>query len=276
MTTPVTRVPRCRRTFNKVARVAASIPVILGFVAVLAGILTTLFAIEAFITRLYTGPFHQHVVSEAYSNHFLGFTTLSFASQGPFQHDTLHGLCPQLPRSVPKIRHPADKPRKPQTPIGLRLFSDDQTIRPLSNRSLPRPDALRVRLRPVRTTDHDLRPLATQRSTTRVERDGRSREGSRVCGDLGTYIGGITTTINTTRLQNQMYAYTVTNQIVGTFLEVGLPYIMRFLGRIQGGAAGGNGKAKGKRVDFQDESSAMAGSSAASGEERKEERELVG
>ena len=88
-------------------------------------------------------------------------------------------------------------------------------------------------------------------------------------------VGSIATSINTTRLQNQMYAYTVTNQIVGTFLEVGLPYIMQFLGRAQGGAATGNGKAKGKRVDFQDESSGGAELSATSGGERKGERELL-
>ena len=56
----------------------------------------------------------------------------------------------------------------------------------------------------------------------------------------------------------------------GTFLEVGLPYIMRFLGRVQGGAASGNGKAKGKRVDFNDEDSSVTGSSASGGEGRKE------
>ena len=89
-------------------------------------------------------------------------------------------------------------------------------------------------------------------------------------------IGNITTSIDTTRLQNQMYAYTVTNQIIGTFLEIGLPYVMRFIGRVQGGAASGNGNAKGKRVDFQDESSGGAEStSTAYGDERKEERELL-
>ena len=88
-------------------------------------------------------------------------------------------------------------------------------------------------------------------------------------------IGSVTTGIDTTRLQNQMYAYTVTNQIVGTFLEVGLPYIMRFIGRVQGRTTSGNGKAKGKRVDFKDEGSNVAESSATSGEERKEERELL-
>jgi hypothetical protein len=77
-------------------------------------------------------------------------------------------------------------------------------------------------------------------------------------------IGNITTSINTMRLQNQMYTYTVTNQVIGTFLEIGLPYIMRFIGRVQGGAASGNGKAKGKRVDFQDESSGGAESTGTS------------
>ena len=62
-----------QKDLNRAARVAASIPVILGFVAVLAGILTTLFAIEAFITRLYTGPFHQQVVSKASGNQHHGF-----------------------------------------------------------------------------------------------------------------------------------------------------------------------------------------------------------
>ena len=51
-----------QKDLKRASRVVASIPVILGFVGVLSGILTALFAIEAFVTRLYTGPFHQHVV----------------------------------------------------------------------------------------------------------------------------------------------------------------------------------------------------------------------
>ena len=64
-----------QKDLKRAGRVAASIPVILGFVAVLAGILTTLFAIEAFITRLYTGPLHQHVVSGVPGNTTLGLMT---------------------------------------------------------------------------------------------------------------------------------------------------------------------------------------------------------
>ena len=67
-----------QKDLNRAGRVAASIPVILGFVAVLAGILTTLFAIEAFITRLYTGPLHQHVVRRTSDNHSLELMVCSF------------------------------------------------------------------------------------------------------------------------------------------------------------------------------------------------------
>lgn len=73
-----------QRDLHRATRMAASIPVIFGFVAVLAGILTTLFAIEAFITRLYTGPFHQHVVSGTPVTHFFTPITLPFVFQRAF------------------------------------------------------------------------------------------------------------------------------------------------------------------------------------------------
>lgn len=94
-----------QKDVRRATRVAASIPVILAFVFVLAGILTTLFAVEAFVSRLYAGPLHQHVVSEALDNHSLGLTTLSSVPQGPFQHDPFHGFRTKFPRGVPKIRH---------------------------------------------------------------------------------------------------------------------------------------------------------------------------
>ena len=33
--------------------------------------------------------------------------------------------------------------------------------------------------------------------------------------------------LDSSRLQNQMFAYTVTNQIINTFLEIGLPYVLK-------------------------------------------------
>lgn len=40
----------------------------------------------------------------------------------------------------------------------------------------------------------------------------------------------VRTKLNPGRLRDQMFAYTVTNQVIGTFLEVGLPFILRWVG----------------------------------------------
>lgn len=44
-------------------------------------------------------------------------------------------------------------------------------------------------------------------------------------------IGTIDTKLNPGRLRDQMFAFTVTNQIVDTFLEIGLPFILRRISR---------------------------------------------
>jgi anoctamin-10 len=44
-------------------RMATCVPVILLFIAVLAALLTGIFAFEAFVTQLYTGPGHKYIVS---------------------------------------------------------------------------------------------------------------------------------------------------------------------------------------------------------------------
>jgi hypothetical protein len=51
-----------------------------------------------------------------------------------------------------------------------------------------------------------------------------------------------------------MFAYTVTNQIINTFTEIGLPYILRFVGSVRNGKGGRKpGGGKMKRVVFEDE-----------------------
>ena len=86
--------------------------------------------------------------------------------------------------------------------------------------------------------------------------------------------------LNRSRLQNQMFAYTVTNQVIGTFLEVGLPYIMRAVDSFRSGksnavgakrksssAAASTSPGKKKRVGFAEgEGSGVGG---------KEEREFL-
>jgi hypothetical protein len=63
--------------------------------------------------------------------------------------------------------------------------------------------------------------------------------------------------LNAARLKEQMFAYTVTNQIVNTFMEIGLPYVLRAVESFRARKANGNGNGKGekgkKRVVFEDE-----------------------
>lgn len=79
--------------------------------------------------------------------------------------------------------------------------------------------------------------------------------------------GNARSKINPARLQDQMFAYTVTNQAINTFLEVGLPFVLRKFDALRsrkatGSSAGGGGKKK--RVVFEDE-----------GRGAKEEREFL-
>jgi len=93
--------------------------------------------------------------------------------------------------------------------------------------------------------------------------------------------------LNPSRLQDQMFAYTVTNQIVNTFTEIGLPYIVRFIDSIRNGKSkrghsrNGSGGKK-KRVVFEDEVAKQqqpGGTNekvaSESEQERKEDREFL-
>lgn len=78
--------------------------------------------------------------------------------------------------------------------------------------------------------------------------------------------------LNSSRLQNQMYAYTVTNQIIGLFLEVGMPFVMRGIASLRKGK-GKNGGVKGKRVGFEDDVNKK--SPVINGGDTKEQREFL-
>jgi len=65
--------------------------------------------------------------------------------------------------------------------------------------------------------------------------------------------------LNPGRLRDQMFVYTVTDQVVNTFVEVGLPFILRRLASLRSGKKKQNGSSpmspggKKKRVVFEDE-----------------------
>lgn len=85
--------------------------------------------------------------------------------------------------------------------------------------------------------------------------------------------------LNPSRLQDQMFAFTVTNQVVNTFLEIGLPFVLRAVDSLRNGRglsfsapSSSASAAKKKRVMFEDEAS---GSEVAKNANGKEEREFM-
>lgn len=93
--------------------------------------------------------------------------------------------------------------------------------------------------------------------------------------------GNARSKLNPSRLRDQMFAFTVTNQVVNTFLEIGLPFILRAVESVRNGkglsfsagsGVGGIGSAKKKRVAFEDDTN---GSDVAKSANGKEEREFM-
>lgn len=102
--------------------------------------------------------------------------------------------------------------------------------------------------------------------------------------------------LDPSRLQNQMFAITVTNQVVNTFLEIGLPYITRGVAAFRSGKGLARAKnavgsktvgsqeqpqsttnvvAKEKRVAFEDDQTSAEMVKNANGKEEREFLEKV-
>ena len=79
--------------------------------------------------------------------------------------------------------------------------------------------------------------------------------------------------LNPSRLQEQMFAFTVTNQVMDNLQEVGLPFIMRAIGSFRAGKGFRNGSGKGagkkKRVAFDDEPAGQTHDDVRTREERE-------
>ena len=76
-------------------------------------------------------------------------------------------------------------------------------------------------------------------------------------------IGTARAKLDRSRLQDQMFAYTVTNQATGFFFEVGLPFLTRAYASVRSGKrrpslSGGSAGSKKKRVGFEDDKNGAA------------------
>ncbi|THH32040.1 hypothetical protein EUX98_g2150 [Antrodiella citrinella] len=272
-------------------RMVASLPVILLFAGVLAVLLTGIFVFEAFVTQLYKGP----------GNRLVGFTpTVLFTALIPRLLGVYHTYAVRLTNwenHGHQSTHDASLTIKTfalsaivaylglalsafiYVPFGEEVMSFVQTY--LFHRS------------PSKSWSTSVLSTFGSGPTARVV----AATASKVDDSIGAEIHHQTargfwetdgvnarSKLNSSRLQDQMFAFTVTNQVVDTFLEVGLPFVLRAVENFRNGKglsfappAGGstNGGAKKKRVMFEDEASESEVAKSANGKEEREFMERV-
>ncbi|KAI0333946.1 DUF590-domain-containing protein [Cubamyces sp. BRFM 1775] len=273
--------------WKKDLRMLASLPVILLFASVLAVILTAIFIFEAFVTQLYTGPGHR----------FIGFSpTILFAALVPRLLAIYHSYAVRLTNwenHGHQSTHDASLTIKTfslsaivaylgialsafvYVPFGEEVMAAVQHY--LFYRDTPFHAAARTWLSSVFSALPQ--NVTAPFNATTETKDGRT-SSNRTFWELDT--GSARGKLSSTRLQDQMFAFTVTNQVINTFLEIGLPFVMRAVTSLRSGkglslaapaagANGGNGNGKKKRVMFEDQTA----EAVAVAEDQEEEREFL-
>ncbi|TFK51911.1 DUF590-domain-containing protein [Heliocybe sulcata] len=257
-------------------RTLASVPVIGLFAGVLAVLLTAMFVFEAFITQLYTGPgqkwigFAPTVLFIALVPQFLSFYqkyAVSFTDWENHAHQSsynrsltiktfsLSAIVAYLGLGLSAFVY---------VPFGERVMQFVQA-NVLSSTGVASGLAAKVSGAMGQASGLNTTMLAAEsRGKTLFVKDSQSARQK----------------LNPARLQNQMYAYTVTNQIINFFLENVLPFFLRAVDSVRSGrpisdafstsagtvSGAGARKSPKKRVVFEDETREGEG---------KEEREFL-
>ncbi|CCM01832.1 uncharacterized protein FIBRA_03900 [Fibroporia radiculosa] len=253
--------------WQKDLRMITGLPVILLFATVLAALLTSMFLFEAFVTELYTGPGHRFlsfaptiIVSvvvprflKIYHSYAVAFTDWEdHAHQST--HDgsltlktfSLSAIVEYLGLALSAFVY---------VPFGEEVMTFVQTFIERDH------TAAGVAL--TSSICSALPAGATARAKAAIASASASASGARRVFGKGLWEMDVTsarTKLSPTRLQDQMFASTVTNQVVNAFIEIGLPYVLRAVSSIRRGkglglshsSAPAGGKEK-KRVMFEDE-----------------------
>ncbi|EPQ56716.1 DUF590-domain-containing protein [Gloeophyllum trabeum ATCC 11539] len=239
-------------------RTLASVPVIACFAGVLALLLTAMFVFEAFVTQLWSGPGQK----------WIGFTpTILFIALVPRFLSFYQRYAVRL-TNWENHAHQSSYNRS----LTLKTFSLSAIVAylglalsafiyvPFGETVMQNVQMFLEKSDVVQGTGF----LASLALTPGVN-------ATKVVGDEGKRFWVMDTQsarrkLNPSRLQNQMYAYTVTNQIINFFLENVLPFAMRAVDSVRNGrpvwdafttsasSVGRKGKSPKKRVVFEDES----------------------
>ncbi|GLB43323.1 putative calcium-activated chloride channel [Lyophyllum shimeji] len=232
-------------------RILASLPVILLFAGILTALLTGIFVFEAFVTHLYTGPGHKYI---AFS------PTILFVALVP----RLLAVYQSLARWLTAWENHAHYSTHAAS-LTLKTFVLSALVAYLGLGLsafvyVPFGEGVMHILQTWifhKTTNGHLKAMNVTAS------DGAAARPPSAGGFWDMEKANARGKLNPDRLKNQMFAYTVTNQVVNTLQEVGLPYVLRAVAALRNGkkaasTSGGQGSPNGKngvkkRVVFEDE-----------------------
>lgn len=242
-------------------RILAGLPVTLFFAAILAALLTGIFLFEAFVTQLYKGPGAK----------FLSFSpTVLFVALVPRLLAIYHSYAVRFTdweNHGHQSSHDASLTIKTfslsavvaygglalsafvYVPFGEEVMSFVQT-------HLFKESPIHTKAKTWATSV--LSSLSSSSPTVTAVADAGKAVYNATSGEHLWEMdrGNARSKLNPTRLQDQMFAITVTNQVINTFLEIGLPYITRAVDSLRSGKgltlAGNAAGAKKKRVAFED------------------------
>ncbi|EJD07576.1 DUF590-domain-containing protein [Fomitiporia mediterranea MF3/22] len=225
------------------ARIFASLPVILLFAAALAALLTAIFIFEAFVTQLYTGP-GQKIISFS--------PTLLFVALVPRLLQLYQSYAVKL---TDWENHAHESTYEASLTIKTFTLSAIVAYLGLALSAfvyMPFGEQLMASVsRTLFVTSAAVGAQATRAADFINTTAGFTAE--KVAESPISFLGGLfgksdgngknasvwanSAKTDPARLQNQMFAYTVTQQVVGTFTEVGLPFVMRKVEAFRSGSS---------------------------------------
>ncbi|KAI6155945.1 calcium-activated chloride channel-domain-containing protein [Pisolithus tinctorius] len=263
--------------WKKEFRRVASIPIILLFASVLAVILTGIFVFEAFVTQLYKGPGHQ-IISFTPTILFMALVPKVMASYKSYAK-----------RFTDWENHAHQSSHSNSLAIKVFALSAMNAYLGLALSAfvyVPFGESVmhfvqRYIFSGSRHAAVILERFSINLNDTIKVGSGGGR-GEKVVGKVTAHnlfeadMENARQKLNPSRLQEQMFAFIVTNQVVNNFMEIGLPYVLRAIESFRSGKSFRNGKIKKKRVAFDDESVGHGQNQGQVPEKRtKEEREFL-
>ncbi|KAL0069139.1 hypothetical protein AAF712_003825 [Marasmius tenuissimus] len=187
------------RWWQRELRMLSSVPVIFGFATILGILMTAIFVFEAFVTQLYTGPGQK----------FASFTpTVLFVVL--------------IPRVVAIFQACVRWFTEWESHVHHSTHNNSLTLKSFIFTALVAYLGLALSAFVYVPFGEGVMRIVQTWLNQSYAAAGDSEDAPTQMWDIGTEHK-----LNPGRLKDQMFAYTVTNQIVNTFQEIGLPFVVR-------------------------------------------------